>query len=252
MSSDRSGGTWVAGVDGCSTGWVVAYASPVRRGLRVRVVRRFEEVLTAPESPGVVVVDIPIGLPSFVGSGGRGPEKAVRGLLNKRRPSVFSVPSRRAVTFDTGKFDQATIKEVHRRVSIAARASSDPARGVSRQSLMLFSKILEVDRVIRRRRSILIFETHPELAFWRLNRCSEACFSKKTPEGVAERRKLLSAEGFNKEDLWASAPSGAKTDDLLDAVACAAVARRLILGRATPFPRRSRLDACGLPIAIWA
>jgi predicted RNase H-like nuclease len=55
--------TWVAGVDGCRAGWVVAFARPQGGEVRVRIVSRFTEVIAAPEAPVVIAVDIPIGLP---------------------------------------------------------------------------------------------------------------------------------------------------------------------------------------------
>jgi predicted RNase H-like nuclease len=55
--------TWVAGVDGCRAGWVVAFARPQGGEVRVRIVPRFTEVIAAPEAPVVIAVDIPIGLP---------------------------------------------------------------------------------------------------------------------------------------------------------------------------------------------
>ena len=39
---------------------------------------------------------------------------------------------------------------------------------------------------------------------------------------------------------------------LLDALACAAIARRLHAGSAQPFPNPPPRDAFGLPMAIWA
>jgi predicted RNase H-like nuclease len=96
MSSDASGGEWLAGVDGCPTGWVVAFARPQGDEVRVGVVPRFADVLAAPEAPRIVAVDIPIGLPDNVGRGGRAAENAVRPLLGARQSSVFSVPSRAA------------------------------------------------------------------------------------------------------------------------------------------------------------
>jgi predicted RNase H-like nuclease len=47
-------------------------------------------------------------------------------------------------------------------------------------------------------------------------------------------------------------PSGAGQDDLLDALACAAVARRIHAGMARPFPDPPERDPFGLPMAIWA
>ncbi|WP_410175696.1 DUF429 domain-containing protein, partial [Limnoraphis robusta] len=47
-------------------------------------------------------------------------------------------------------------------------------------------------------------------------------------------------------------PRGAGPDDLLDALACLVVARRLAQGTARPFPDPPDRDAHGLAIAIWA
>jgi predicted RNase H-like nuclease len=47
-------------------------------------------------------------------------------------------------------------------------------------------------------------------------------------------------------------PKGAGPDDLLDALACAAIARRIHEGSARPFPDPPDRDAFGLPMAIWA
>ena len=56
-------GPWLAGVDGCRSGWVAAFVRPTGGDARVRVVPRFADVLGAPEAPTIVAVDIPIGLP---------------------------------------------------------------------------------------------------------------------------------------------------------------------------------------------
>jgi predicted RNase H-like nuclease len=47
-------------------------------------------------------------------------------------------------------------------------------------------------------------------------------------------------------------PKGAGADDVLDALACAAIARRIHAGAAQPFPDPPERDGLGLPIAIWA
>src|SRR4051812_41372977 len=88
---------WLAGVDGCSVGWVVVLVRPRGDEARVRIVPRVGDVLTAAEAPAVVGVDMPIGLPERVGIGDRAAENAVRPLLGARQSSVFSVPSRAAI-----------------------------------------------------------------------------------------------------------------------------------------------------------
>jgi predicted RNase H-like nuclease len=238
---------WLAGVDGCPTGWLVALVRLASAEIRVRIVPRFADILTAMEAPAVVAVDIPIGLPERVGSGGRIAENTVRPLLGARQSSVFSVPSRTAIY--AGDYGEACR---------LAAATSDPPRKVSKQLFNIAPKIREVDQAVRASSTAeRVFEVHPELAFWRLNgerpldepkKIKSRCYE----PGLALRRTLLIAAGLAPEAVNAAPPKGAGLDDLLDALACAAIARRLYAGTARPFPDPPPRDQHGLPMAIWA
>ena len=239
---------WLAGVDGCRTGWVAAFVRPAGEEARVRIVPRFADVLTAPEAPAIVAVDMPIGLPDRIGPDGRGPEQAIRPLLGARQSSVFSVPPRAAIF--APDFAAACA---------AAFAASEPPRKVSKQLFMIAPKIREVDAVLRADAAVLarVHEVHPELAFWRLNgeraldqpkKVKGVCYE----PGLELRRGLLMAGGLAASAVMAAPPKGAGADDLLDALACAVVARRLHAGTARPFPDPPGRDAYGLPVAIWA
>jgi predicted RNase H-like nuclease len=239
---------WLAGVDGCRSGWVVAFVRADLSEARVRIVPRFIDVLTAPEAPAVIAIDIPIGLPERAGRGGRAAENAVRPLLGARQSSVFSVPSRSAMA-----------AEEYREACRIALLTSDPPRKVSRQLFMLAPKIREVDAALCADATLAqrVFEVHPEVAFWRLN--GEAALSepkkvKSRPyePGLALRRKLLVGAGLPATAVGAAPPKGAGPDDLIDALACAAIARRIFNGFAQSFPDRPERDAFGLPMAIWA
>jgi predicted RNase H-like nuclease len=258
---------WLAGVDGCRTGWIVAFLRPsaypgeVDAGspkricanrkveeVRVRIVPRFADVLAAPEAPAVVAVDMPIGLPDRIGPDGRGPERAIRPLLGARQSSVFPVPPRAAIFADD--FGAACA---------AALAASEPPRKVSKQLFMIAPKIREVDECLRRdpRDVARVHEVHPEFAFWRLNGGRALGEPKKVKgvgyaPGLALRRSLLIAAGLPTAIVAAPPPKGAGADDLLDALACAAIARRLHAGSAQSFPDPPGRDAFGLPVAIWA
>jgi len=246
--SAAAGDAWLAGVDGCRTGWVAAFVRPTGEESRVRVVPRFADVLAAPEAPAVVAIDMPIGLPDRIGPDGRGPERAIRPLLGARQSSVFSVPPRAAVYAD----DFAA-------ACAAALAASAPPRRVSKQLFMIAPKIREIDAVLRADPTLVrrVYEVHPELAFWRLNG-GRALDQPKKVKGVCHepglelRRSLLAAGGFAASVVMSAPPKGGGADDLLDALACAAVARRLHAGTARPFPDPPGRDAHGLPVAIWA
>ncbi len=239
---------WLAGVDGCRTGWVAVFVRPTGEEARVRIVPRFADALAAPEAPAIVAVDIPIGLPDRIGPGGRGPERAIRPLLGARQSSVFPVPPRAAVY--AGGFGAACA---------AALAASEPPRKVSKQLFMIAPKICEVDALLRADTSYVrrVYEVHPELAFWRLNgeraldepkKVKGMCYG----PGLALRRELLVAAGLPAPIAMSAPPKGAGADDLLDALACAAVARRLFAGTARPFPDPPGRDSYDLPVAIWA
>ncbi len=239
---------WLAGVDGCPGGWIVAFVRPVGDEIIIRIVSRFADVLGAPEAPAVVAVDMPIGLPERTGLGGREAENAVRPLLGQRQSSVFSVPSRAAIyASDYGEACR-----------IAAE-TSDPPRKVSKQLFNIAPKIREVDECLRADAGAAkhTFEVHPEVAFWRLNgeRALEEpkkVKSRAYEPGLALRRKLLIAADLSAEAVHAPSPKGAGPDDLLDALACAAIARRLHAKTAQPFPDPPPCDTFGLRMAIWA
>src|SRR5262245_57964466 len=129
---------WLAGVDGCPSGWVAAFVRADLREARVRLMPRFIDVPAAPEAPAIIAIDIPIGLPEPPGHGGRAAENAVRPLLGARQSSVFSVPSRSAIA-----------AEDYREACRIALLTSEPPRKVSKQLFMLAPKIREVDAVLR-------------------------------------------------------------------------------------------------------
>jgi predicted RNase H-like nuclease len=250
--SEATGGTaseiWLAGVDGCRSGWIAAFVRSAGEETRVRIVPRFADVLAAPEAPAIVAVDIPIGLPDRIGPDGRGPERAIRPLLGARQSSVFSVPPRAAIS--APDFAAACA---------AALAASEPPRKVSKQLFMIAPKIREVDALLRADAACIgrVHEVHPELAFWRLNgehaldqpkKVKGVCYE----PGLAQRRGLLVAAGLPASAVMSAPPKGAGADDLLDALACAAIARRLHAGTARPFPDPPGRDGYGLTVAIWA
>ncbi|MFI5015071.1 MAG: DUF429 domain-containing protein [Hyphomicrobiales bacterium] len=245
---------WIAGVDGCRAGWIVARQpiGPSRR-IDIAIHRHFETILDPADPPTIVAVDMPIGLPARIGAQGRGPEQQVRPLLGARRASVFAIPSRGAVEAQ----DYASACAI-------AAATSDPSRKVSKQAFMLFRKIREIDQLLRTAPSGIdppwsrrVFEAHPELGFWRLNDERPLLHPKKikgrpNPDGLRERQHILRLAGLPASAVASVPPPGAAPDDLLDALALLGIARRILRGEARPFPDPPHFDALGLPVAIWA
>ena len=239
---------WVAGVDGCPAGWMAVFArrdgaEPPRR----RVVPTIAQVLDAPESPGVVAIDMPVGLTDRTEGPGRLPEQLVRPLLGGRQSSVFSMPSRAAVE-----------AQDYAEACALARASSQPPRAVSIQGYGLFPRVRELDALLRSRRDLTgrVFEVHPEVAFWSMNGDQALPEPKKVRNvpygpGLALRRALLLGAGLDRDLVDAAPPAGAAADDLVDALAGLVVALAIAEGRGRSFPDPPERDPHGLPIAIW-
>jgi predicted RNase H-like nuclease len=246
-------GGWIAGVDGCPGGWIVARQSLSRpRQLDIAIHNGFASVLDAADPPAVIAVDMPIGLPDHIGPNGRESEKEVRRLLGPRKSSVFPIPSRGAV-----------YAQDYPAACLEAARTSTPSRKISKQAFNIFPKMREIDALLRAGSPMdppwheRVFEAHPELAFWRLNGERPLTHPKKiggrpNPDGMQERRQILSAAGLPARAIAAAPPRGAALDDLLDALALLGIARRILNGEARSFPDPPGRDAFGLPIAIWA
>lgn len=248
----------LAGVDGCKGGWIAVHreagAAP-----SVSVFASFRALLDAlPDA--TIAVDMPIGLPDHSSKGGRGPEALVQPLLGARQSSVFAIPSRAALYADTSDF--TTIEAwyaAHRRASAVAMETSDPPRGVSIQAFGIFAKIREIDSLLIARPDLRarVFESHPEVAFRRLNGGTAMTLPKKikgavNPAGMEERKTLLCRHGYEKAFLDQAPPRGAASDDFLDAAAMMLIAGRIASGEARPYPDPPLNDRFGIPIAIWA
>lgn len=199
---------WIAGVDGCRAGWCVVLSGPE---LRARVVPTFADVLSLPEKPRAIAIDMPIGL-------SRTPRRAcdalARALLPGRGSTIFSPPVRAAL--QAGDY-AATCA--------ANRASAPGAPAISIQAFNLLPKLRELDALITPRLQRRIREAHPELAFALV--AGKVLPAKKSLAGRRERLRVLRSL-----DLLPPAVRGAAPDDVLDAAILCWTARRLVDGTA--------------------
>jgi predicted RNase H-like nuclease len=257
LSNDVPADTWLAGVDGCAGGWVVALADREFTNISLRQIASFAELFSDGEEPSVAAVDMPIGLPEQTGPKGRTPERLVRPLLGARQSSVFSIPSRAAVYAGADPNESDERKRFLRACDIA-RATSAQGRAVAKQGFHIFRKIVDVDLFLQRRRDLLsrVFEVHPEVAFWRMNGFEPVAEPKKIKGkpnqiGIELRARLLVSAGVPANTVDIPLPKSVARDDWIDALASLVVARRLARGEATSFPAPPEFDRLGIPIAIW-
>lgn len=257
--SDSREDAWLAGGDGCPGGWVVVFARPDGEVAPPRLVRSIAEIVRAPERPHIIAIDVPIGLPKLSPAKGRLAESAVRPLLGERRSSVFRIPSRPAV-YASVAAEPADARERFFHACRIAQETSEDGKAFAKQGFYILDKVVEVDTYLREHPGDVarVFETHPEVAFWRMNGDRPLSEPKKVKSrvhspGLALRRDLLRRAGLPDSAVDQRAPNGAGEDDLIDALACVVIARRIHAKCAKPFPDPPPPpDEFGLPMAIWA
>ena len=225
-------GQSIAGVDGCKSGWVM-----VRRDEK----GRFDEPVIAKsldELPptGVVLIDIPIGLPD---SGRRACDLAAKKKLGRRHCTVFTGARRPLLSMTS-------------RESAHAWGKERDGLGVTMQMWAIVCKIRELDAWITRERNRTFREGHPELSF-----CAAAQrpmeHKKSQAAGRKERLDVLASfidRAMVVEWLHPKRRSGAAKDDILDALALCWSAARLALGCHCTLPTDPPRDCRDLPMEI--
>ena len=221
----------VLGVDGCRGGWLAAeldednsvawhWSGDIDQLLRLSV--------------DVVAIDIPIGLAD---AGVRACDVQARAALGRRGVTVFPAPVRPVLGC-------ATYADARRLLSSAGGPS------MSAQAFGIVNAVWQVDAVITCDDEPRVVEAHPELAFMLMGN-SAALPGKRTVEGGASRRQLLGEWLPDLTSILTTAPPRARPDDVLDALACAWVARRWRAGAACVFGDGDR-DVRGLVMRIVA
>ena len=207
---------WVAGVYGGRGGWagvLMQMQSTGRSAWELRLCSSFGEVLDFDLKPVAIAVDIPIGLLDSPQLGGRDCDRAARSLLGRRASSVFSPPIR--------KFLYAK--------------SYEEVQGMSRQAFGILKKIREVDGLMNSHRQSVVYEAHPELAFFSLAG-QPMRFNKKKVAGREERLQVLErvpnimvreCAKYLRNDLTGFTRGQVAPDDLLDACVLAWTAHRI-------------------------
>jgi predicted RNase H-like nuclease len=227
------------GVDGCRGGWLCVTRDSSSGQVEARVLFAIQEVLMLHPRPGMVAVDIPIGLTD------RGPrlcDREARSRLGRPRgSSVFPAPIRPVLA--AGSHEEAC--RIGR--AVEGRALSIEAWGI-------VPKIRQVDAFLSEdpSRQGWLREAHPELSFWCGNGRRPMGHNKKTAAGRQEREALIvSWFGDALAAARAALPRGLSApDDLLDAFATLWTAERLISGIGHVLPSEPPRDERGLRMEI--
>lgn len=204
----------IVGVDACKGGWVAVILTK-NYHYKVELFTNIGEMWHRCSAASLILIDVPIGLKQ---SGiERLCDLEARRLLGApRSSSVFPVPCRPAV------------------YTLCYNAASDineqqTGRKLSKQTWGITPKIREVDQFLRNNLEArkTIREIHPELCFWALAGQRAMDNSKKTTEGVDERKQVLNSIFSQTDKIVSESQSNlvlrnrAGTDDVIDALAAA-------------------------------
>jgi len=197
----------VAGVDGCPRGWVAAVWSDAGVEWRVTPLA-FTSLLDALRDAEALAIDVPIGY---------GPDRACDLLAKKKlgtaHNSVFLVPSKPVLHAAS-----------HAEACEVAHAAGE--KGISVQTWNIGARIIDATEHADAR----CVEAHPEVSFLAL--AGRPLPTKHSAPGLAARMVALAPVFGDVAALLATAPSRARADDALDALACAWTARRVLDGEA--------------------
>ncbi len=224
-----------AGADWAREGWLlVRYREG---GFSLALYPTFAELVAASEGDGILVADVPMGLPAEGTPGGRNADRAARELLPvKRRSTVFPTPSRRALA--AGSLEEA-------------RRLNAPA-GMNRQVFALLPLLREVDAVLTPELQERVYEGHPELSFFAAGGWPAVRDSKRTQAGRLARLEVLKKRLGPRWWAWYTELDlpRERLHDLLDASILLWTAARLERGKAGFVPEEPEYDARGLRMQI--
>jgi predicted RNase H-like nuclease len=223
----------IAGVDGCTGGWLAAIEAS-SGAILVTIVSAFDKLL-ANGDLNTIVIDIPIGLMA------RGPrlcDLGTRKYIGVRGSSVFPSPLR------------SMLAAKNYREACAIRFEID-GKMCSKQLWAITPKIREVDGCMSPDLQSRVYEGHPEVSFACMN---EGCLnhSKHTVEGREQRVALLEKHFPDLRNQLVTLSALKADGDIIDAFACLWTARRLSRGDARRFPLEPPLDEHGLRMEINA
>ena len=240
-------------MDGVRGGWVMAVTG-VESGfpLCISVWGSFADLWSDAHKRGLraVAVDIPIGLPD---TEGRAADREARKTL---KPPKKGEPGRASSVFPAPPLCSLDVDAYKEAGELARRSTG---KGLTRQAFALFPKIREVRDALKPGdldpgACPLAAEVHPEVSFG-VMAGNPMSFHKSLQAGVAERLAVLEDHFPDVVDAAVrtkrTGPPHPGLDDVLDAVAGAWTARRLIQGEAKRLGGREK-DPCGYPMNIWA
>jgi predicted RNase H-like nuclease len=199
------------GADGCRAGWFAIKVTEDNYW-ETAVFQDVSSLWDKYSNASIILLDIPIGLREKCSLERTCDIEARRLLGFPRRTSVFPVPCRPAILAKT--YEKA--RDINEQTT---------GRGLSLQTWYIIPKIREVDILLTKNESTrtCIREIHPEICFWALAGRQPMQYSKRSEEGILERKKVLQSVYPYTNDIIDHALDSYRRnevakDDILDAL----------------------------------
>ena len=223
--------TLVAGATPWGSGWVVASAKQAGATFapeRLFVYGSFLDVLGERPAFSVVVINAPIGYRDTPEMGPRSCETDAKVLLEHRRATIHTAPSRAVLSGEVPLVDS----------------------GLDAVTMTMLPRYREVALEMSPYRQRTVYEGHPEMSFYQLNKETSLTLSKRLVAGQDERREILAEKVPGIEKFLDDEKSGIPVKHRYDASALLWTARR-VLGRAAKrVPLDAEWDSEGLRMEI--
>lgn len=216
----------VAGITPCPGGWLVASAKVQAVTIAPedpRVFGKFAEVFDEHPSFDVIALNAPVGFPDAPDEL-RSCERDARALLGRRAITVRRTPTRETLATGIPSTDEH----------------------LDAVSLVLLPRYSEVASEMLPYRQRTVYEAHPELSFLVINGDQPLSRSKKSQEGIEERRAVLIKRIPGILRVLDAELPGVSPAHLNDAAALVWTARRILAKAALRLPENPEWDAEGL------
>lgn len=228
---------FAVGIDWMKPVWV---AAEIRGGeITIRKLDHISEIEDHYRAADAVLIDIPIGLPENAAQDAARPDREARRLLpQNRKPSIFPVPCRQAVSIE----DYAGASAENERIL---------GRKLTSQSHGFSNMIRQVDEFLARHAGWKnrLAESHPEVAFQFLNDGKGLQYSKHSEEGLQERISILKGCGIDPGPVLADFRQK-QHEDVLDALCLAATAKLGCERGFRTLPEKPASDSRGLKMRM--
>ena len=218
----------IAGVTPCAPGWLVQSAKIKGATFAPeapRVLESFLEILTDRPAFEIVVINAPIGYLDTPEKGARTCDSEARALVGVRRGgSIHNAPSRAVLNGDV-EWREARLDTV------------------TRTLLPRYREVAEEMSPFRQR---LIYEGHPELSFFQLNKDTPMKRSKKIVPGRDERLEVLESHLPGLDSVFETELERVAVKHVFDGLALLWTARRVWGHAARRIPTEPEWDSEGL------